>query len=306
MEAALLARLAKAPPLAEPRRAKARLADLVERARERPDAAALLPHLEDGPLRDLLLAIADHSPFLWQLAAGDPARLAWLAATAPEEAARRIADDQANLFRRLRDGVPRDELVRAFRRNRNAHALLVGLADIGGVWGIEDVTASLSDFADASVRGGVNLVLTEKADLGRIRLADADDPGKASGFTVLALGKHGAGELNYSSDIDLVVFFNPNTPALPEGAEPATVYTRIAQALSRLLQERTADGYVHRVDYRLRPDPGSTPVAVSLSSAYSYYETVGQNWERAALIKARPVAGDTGLGERFLNDLRPF
>ena len=303
----LLSRLTAAPLAANAQRARTRLADLTERAAATPDATALAPHLSAGPLHDLLLALADHSPFLWRLALTDPARLAWLAATPPEEAARRLCEDQDSLFRRLRDGaIARDDLVRAFRRNRNAHALLVALADLGGVWSVEEATQSLSDFADASVRGGVAVVLTETADLGRIRLADPDRPGEGSGFTVLALGKHGAGELNYSSDIDLVVFFDPATPALPEGAEGATVYTRIAQALARLLQERTADGFVHRVDYRLRPDPGSTPTAVSLASAYTYYETVGQNWERAALIKARPVAGDIALGERFLKDLTPF
>jgi glutamate-ammonia-ligase adenylyltransferase len=103
-----------------------------------------------------------------------------------------------------------------------------------------------------------------------------------------------------------VVFFDPETAPLPDPMEAATFYTRVAQQLSRLLQERTPDGFVHRVDYRLRPDPGSTPTAVSLPSAYTYYETVGQNWERAALIKARPVAGDLALGESFLADLRPF
>ena len=124
---------------------------------------------------------------------------------------------------------------------------------------------------------------------------------------MLALGKHGAGELNYSSDIDLVVFFDPRSPrACPRARKRRPLYTRLAQQLAQLLQERTADGYVHRVDFRLRPDPGSTPIAVSLPSAYTYYETVGQNWERAALIKARPVAGDLALGERFLDDLAPF
>jgi [glutamine synthetase] adenylyltransferase / [glutamine synthetase]-adenylyl-L-tyrosine phosphorylase len=303
----LIDRLVEAPPVADAERAEARLADFIERAEAEPGAKALLPHLEAGLLRDLLMAIADHSPFLWQLVLIDPARLAGLARSAPEEAARTLADNQANLFREFRGGgLPRADVGRAFRRNRNAHALLVALADLGGVWTIEEATQSLSDFADASVRGGVDLVLTETADLGRIALANPDAPGERSGFTVLALGKHGAGELNYSSDIDLVVFFDPHTSALPESAEPATVYTRIAQQLARLLQERTPDGYVHRVDYRLRPDPGSTPTAVSLASAYTYYETVGQNWERAALIKARPVAGDMGLGERFLKDLTPF
>jgi [glutamine synthetase] adenylyltransferase / [glutamine synthetase]-adenylyl-L-tyrosine phosphorylase len=303
----LLSRLTQAPPVADARRAKTQLADFVGRVRDEPEAAALLPHLEDGPFRDLLLALADHSPFLWRLVVSDPARMATLTLSSPEETHRAIVEDQANLFRGVRSGgMTRDDAVRAFRRNRNAHALLVALADIGGLWTMEEVTQALSDFADASVSGGVNLVLTEAADLGRIHLPNPDVPGEGSGFTVLALGKHGAGELNYSSDIDLVIFFDPDTSALKEGAEAATVYTRIAQQLARLLQERTPDGYVHRVDYRLRPDPGSTPTAVALPSAYVYYETVGQNWERAAFIKARPVAGDLALGENFLKELRPF
>ncbi|MGO4572784.1 bifunctional [glutamine synthetase] adenylyltransferase/[glutamine synthetase]-adenylyl-L-tyrosine phosphorylase [Microvirga sp. 2TAF3] len=303
----LLSRLKQAPPVSDLRKAKAQLADFVDRARDEAEAAPLLPQVKSGLFRDLLLSVADHSPFLWQLILNNPARMARLAAQAPEESHRAVIESQANLFRELKSGaLTRDDVVRAFRRNRNTHALLVALVDIGGIWSVEEVTRALSEFADASVSGGVNLVLTETADLGRIVLPNPDSPGEGSGFTVLALGKHGAGELNYSSDIDLVIFFDPAAESLPEGAEAATLYTRIAQQLARLLQERTPDGYVHRVDYRLRPDPGSTPTAVSLPSAYTYYETVGQNWERAALIKARPVAGDLALGERFLNDLRPF
>lgn len=303
----LLDRLTKAPPVADAKRAKAQLTDFVRRVREGPGAEALSDALDGGLFRDLLLALADHSPFLWQLVVNDPARTARLASEPPEEAHRAIIESQSGLFRELRSGaLTRNDAVRAFRRNRNAHALLVALADIGGIWTTEEVIQALSDFADASVAGGVNLVLTEAADLGRIQLKNPDSPGEGSGFTVLALGKHGAGELNYSSDIDLVIFFDPETTALRDASEAATVYTRIAQQLAKLLQERTADGYVHRVDYRLRPDPGSTPTAMSLSSAYVYYETVGQNWERAAFIKARPVAGDLTLGETFLKELRPF
>ncbi|UVF18216.1 bifunctional [glutamine synthetase] adenylyltransferase/[glutamine synthetase]-adenylyl-L-tyrosine phosphorylase [Microvirga terrae] len=303
----LLERLTKAPLVSDARRAKAQLADFLGRVREEPEAEALAGRLATGLPRDLLLALADHSPFLWQLVVNDPVRMARLAFTPPEEAHRAIIDSQTHLFREVRAGaMTRHDAVRVFRQNRNAHALLVALADIGGLWGTEQVTQALSDFADASVTGGVNLVLTEAADLGRIHLANPDSPGEGSGFTVLALGKHGAGELNYSSDIDLVIFFDPDTTALKDPSEAATIYTRIAQQLAKLLQERTADGYVHRVDYRLRPDPGSTPTAMSLSSAYVYYETVGQNWERAAFIKARPVAGDLVLGETFLTELRPF
>jgi glutamate-ammonia-ligase adenylyltransferase len=121
---------------------------------------------------------------------------------------------------------------------------------------------------------------------------------------VLALGKHGAGELNYSSDIDIVVFFDPDAAEAAGVAEPTSFFVKLTQLIARIIQERTPDGYVFRVDLRLRPDPASTHVAVSLPSAYSYYETVGQNWERAAMIKARPVAGDIAVGQRFIKDSR--
>ncbi len=301
---ALVDRLAAAPSPVDARRAKARLADLVERAeRGTPD---LVPLLREGPLRDLMLAIADHSPFLWQLAFTRPARLLRIATRAPEDLHGLIVAEQGARHRALAAGASRDELMRALRVARGDHALLLGLADIGGVWDVDRITGALSDFADASVRSAVGIALHEAAALGRVTLKDPADPGPGSGIVVLALGKHGAGELNYSSDIDLVVFFDPGAGCLPVTVEAPTFYARIAQNVARLLQERTPDGYVHRVDYRLRPDPGSTAVAVSLPAAYAYYETVGQNWERAALIKARPIAGDLALGEAFLRDLAPF
>jgi glutamate-ammonia-ligase adenylyltransferase len=135
---------------------------------------------------------------------------------------------------------------------------------------------------------------------------DAPDIENGAGLVVLALGKHGARELNYSSDVDLIVFYDPAAASIPPETEPGPLFARLTRALTRLMQERTSDGYVLRVDLRLRPDPASTPVSLSIVSAYQYYETVGQNWERAALIKARPAAGDLKLGERFLADLAPF
>ncbi len=123
---------------------------------------------------------------------------------------------------------------------------------------------------------------------------------------MLALGKHGARELNYSSDVDLIVFYDSDARRYPPGVEPDPLFVRIAKALARLLQERTPDGYVLRVDLRLRPDPGATAVAMSIASAASYYESLGQNWERAAMIKARPIAGDLALGRDFLSELAPF
>jgi glutamate-ammonia-ligase adenylyltransferase len=120
------------------------------------------------------------------------------------------------------------------------------------------------------------------------------------------MGKMGAGELNYSSDVDLIVFYDANAPNLANGVEPSPFYVRMTRGLVKLLQERTPDGYVFRTDLRLRPDPGSTQIAVSTASALDYYESVGRNWERAAMIKARPCAGDFAAGGKMLRDLSPF
>ncbi|SEP19216.1 glutamate-ammonia-ligase adenylyltransferase [Methylobacterium sp. ap11] len=295
MTGSLSARLARAPRLADPERAHSRVADLLAEA---PGLAPLIG--EGGPARDLLLGLADHSPFLWWLAARDPARLAGLLERAPEESNAGILADQRAA------GLAGGDVAARLRRNRAAHALLVALADIGGVWSLEEVTAALSDFADASVAAAVDAALVQAAGTGRFLPPDPSKPQDGSGLIVLGMGKLGAGELNYSSDVDLIVLFDPETAPLRAGVEATPFFSRIAQAVAKLLQERTADGYVHRVDYRLRPDPGSTPTALSLPSAYTYYETVGQNWERAAFIKARPVAGDRTLADKFLAELRPF
>src|SRR6476661_849240 len=119
-------------------------------------------------------------------------------------------------------------------------------------------------------------------------------------------GQDGAGELNYSSDIDLIVFFDPAATSLVPDIEPAPFFVRVTQALARLLQQRSGDGYVFRVDLRLRPDPASTQVAMSIEAALHYYEREGRTWERAAMIKARPCAGDAKAGEALVAELSPF
>ena len=131
-------------------------------------------------------------------------------------------------------------------------------------------------------------------------------PEAGSGFIVLGMGKYGAAELNYSSDIDLIVFYDLDQLKLRDGLEPQPFFVRLTKDLVKILQERTADGYVFRVDLRLRPDPGATQVALSTDSAFHYYESFGQNWERAAMIKARAVAGDEPAGRAFLTELAPF
>jgi glutamate-ammonia-ligase adenylyltransferase len=192
-------------------------------------------------------------------------------------------------------------------RRMKAHAaLLIGLADISGVWPVTRVTTALTELADAAVGCAVSYLLKRAAADGRLRPPEAARPEQGSGYIVLAMGKMGAHELNYSSDIDLIVFYDASAPALASGIEPAPFYVRLTRALVKLLQERTADGYVFRTDLRLRPDPASTQIAVSTAAALDYYESVGRNWERAAFIKARPCAGDIAAGEKLLRELAPF
>ena len=134
----------------------------------------------------------------------------------------------------------------------------------------------------------------------------ADGSIAPSGYIVLAMGKHGAGELNYSSDIDLIVFYDRDLIRVAPGVEPEGFFVRLTRDLVQMMSERTGDGYVFRTDLRLRPDAGATQIALSTTAALIYYESFGQNWERAALIKARACAGDIAAGEELLGELAPF
>jgi len=146
--------------------------------------------------------------------------------------------------------------------------------------------------ADMALGAAVNHLLRDAVRRGKLVAGDKSHPEQNSGYIVLAMGKMGAYELNFSSDIDLMIFFNPDVAKLAPNVEPIGFYVRLTRDLVKLLQERTADGYVFRVDLRLRPDPSSTQIAISTEAALDYYERRGQNWERAALIKARACAGD--------------
>src|SRR5690606_23255986 len=141
---------------------------------------------------------------------------------------------------------------------------------------------------------------------GKLKLPDPTNPGHGSGWILLAMGKLGASELNFSSDIDLISFVDPEASAVLDPADATDLFSRLTRRMVRILQDRTEHGYVFRTDLRLRPDPGSTPLAIPVGAALHYYEARGQNWERAAMIKARPVAGDIQAAETFLAELRPY
>ena len=184
--------------------------------------------------------------------------------------------------------------------------LLTALADLGGVWDLDQVTGALTRFADAAVAAGLTVAARGEVEAGRLTHLDEGPRGPVPGWFCIAMGKQGAFELNYSSDIDVSVFFDPDAMPLASGVESEAFAVRLTQRLSDLMQLRTADGYVFRMDLRLRPDPSSTQAAVPIPAALDYYESVGQNWERAAFIKARPCAGDIPAAEAFLAELQAF
>ena len=300
----LVDRLTAAPRLADHGSARDRVAEFLAGADEPGGGGGLKPLVQASEsVQALLAGIADHSPYLWRLVSGDPARLVSLLACDPDAHAAALVRRVNGLWR---EAEAEQQLMRRLRAAKQEVALLVALADLGGLWGVEQVTETLSDFADACVATSVRWLLNEAAEAGKFRPNDPNDPAADCGVVVLALGKHGARELNYSSDIDIVVFFDPDKAPLAGNVEPTPFFVRMVKGVVKLLQERTADGYVFRTDLRLRPDPASTPSAIPLPSAYAYYESVGQNWERAALIKARAVAGDIPIGEAFLKELTPF
>jgi glutamate-ammonia-ligase adenylyltransferase len=298
--AALARRLTRAPRLADAAAAQARVAAWLAS----PPGSAAAPLLAETPLaRALLDGIADGSPYLWDLIERDAGRLVALLRSDPDE---RLAARLAATIEAMAQARHDDDAMRLLRQMKAEAALLIGLADIGGVWDVMRVTRALTEVADTAVGAAVDYLLAAAARAGQLAPSDPARPSEGSGYVVLAMGKMGAHELNYSSDIDLIVLYDPDAAALPPGAEPGALFIRVTRDLIRLLQQRTPDGYVFRVDVRLRPDPASTQIAISLPAALDYYESRGQTWERAAMIKARPCAGDRAAGEAALRALVPF
>jgi [glutamine synthetase] adenylyltransferase / [glutamine synthetase]-adenylyl-L-tyrosine phosphorylase len=269
--------------------------------------------------RDVLLQaeaairpIVAASPYLAGLMRRDPQRLRETLITAPEARLKAILlATEALEAQAATIEAPDLSAAKKILRHLKADAhLLTALADLGDVWSLDHVTAALTRFADAVTCAALALVVREERDKGR--LLPPDDPkwdkerGVLPGLFILAMGKHGAGELNYSSDIDITFFCDLDRLPLKDTVDPQTFADRVARQVAVILSERTGDGYVFRVDLRLRPDPSSTPTVVSVPFALNYYESVGQNWERASFIKARHVAGDPVEAKSFMTDLTPF
>ncbi len=303
--ATLRERATRAPKPYDAARALAELQDLeqaaptIENREARTRVQALLA---DADARRLLESIFGNSPFLTRIVRVHPDWLARLIDEPP------VATLEA-LIARTRAAscaATQADLMRELRLAKSEAALLIAMADMTATWSLEKVTAALTDFADAAVVASVEWLLRDTARRGQIERPVEEVTAEGSGLAILGMGKYGSRELNYSSDIDIVVFYEPGLLPLKAGLDDGHFFVRLTQALVKILQERTEHGYVFRTDLRLRPDPGGTPVAVSLPAAENYYESRGQNWERAAFIKARAVAGDAEAGRRFLDMLTPY
>ncbi len=242
----------------------------------------------------LLDAVFGNSPYLARCLVRHPGIVTLWATAGPEASVRTALE-----------GLARNEaghdLMRRLRQSRAMIAVAAGLGDISRLWHWREVTGVLSEYAETACSVATSHLLASIPG----GAARSDDPAKESGFIVLALGKLGGRELNYSSDIDLMALWDDERFDR-FGPDSLAIAVRLVRSFIRLLQEPTADGFALRTDFRLRPDPGATPLAMSVDSAELYYESLGQNWERSAMIKARPVAGDLEAGEAFLARLRPF
>jgi glutamate-ammonia-ligase adenylyltransferase len=251
--------------------------------------------------RRSLAPVLGASPYLATLVRRQPERLGAILSQAPDARLETILADVAAVE------ASEHEMASAQRRLRTSKAdvhLLTALADVGGAWGLDQVTGALTRFADGVLRAASKVAVRLEAGRGRVAPSAAD--GDLPGLFYIAMGKFGAFELNYSSDIDFSIFYEPELMPVGSGVEPQDIALRLTHLVVELLQARTPEGYVFRVDLRLRPDPAATPPASPAAAALDYYESLGQNWERASFIKARVAAGDIPRGEAFLAELQPF
>ncbi|MEM7745620.1 MAG: bifunctional [glutamine synthetase] adenylyltransferase/[glutamine synthetase]-adenylyl-L-tyrosine phosphorylase [Pseudomonadota bacterium] len=271
---------------------------------DRADAtmAQLDPGLRAGKLGALLTGASGSSPYLSRLISRHADWLADTMPAAPEDVLDALLDA-------LNEDITPDtgfaDVARALRVVKSRAALLIALADLGGVWTLQPVTDALTRVADTTIEQAARWLLQRELAGGKLPGLDEDALAHGAGYIVLAMGKLGAHELNYSSDIDLIVLFDEQIFEDSHVQDARARYIHVTRQLVKLLSENTGDGYVFRTDLRLRPAPSTTPICMSTEAAERYYETIGRTWERAAHIKARPLV-DTAAGGAYLRRLSPF
>jgi len=268
-------------------------------ARARALIATLDPGLRTGRLGALLGGTAGSSPYLVRLIERHRDWLTQIHGSPPETV---MADILATLENAAGRADGQNAVGIAMREAKSRAALLIALADLGGAWDLAEVTGALTRLADRACEVAARWLLAREAATGRLPEFAAGD---APGYMLIAMGKMGAGELNYSSDIDLIALFDDGRFGGDDVMDARARYIHVTRQLVKLISENTAQGYVFRTDLRLRPTPSTTPVCMAIEAAERYYESVGRTWERAAHIKARPLV-DRVAGRRYLGDLAPF
>lgn len=258
--------------------------------------------LAETTTHDLLAGILGNSAFLTSCLAREIKLVPAIFEQGPDAVFAEIIRDLENLA----PDTPAKDIDIELRRAKRRVALLTALGDLSGTWPLETVTGCLSAFCETALSKASSHFLRSLHARDILKLPYPENPEQNSGFFILGMGKLGARELNYSSDIDLIVLFDRDATPASDPEDIQRHFIRMTQGLVKSMDERTGEGYVFRTDLRLRPDPGATPVALSTAAAEAYYESIGQNWERAAMIKARPIAGDKAAGQNFLETLRPF
>ncbi|OPB35113.1 glutamate-ammonia-ligase adenylyltransferase, partial [Bartonella taylorii] len=280
------------------------LKELAEQARKE-NLESLVSFISDrGKQIEFISAVMTLSPFLREVLIANPSYLTPLLNVDIETRLSEIIADIAAIDKN--ESIHETSLMVALRKKKREAHVLIALADLSGVFTYEISCAWITRLGEVALGVALRFLLREAHDHGKINLSNRDDPEKDCGLIILGMGKLGAGELNYSSDIDLIVFIDEMSPHIGKLSESIDVFSKMVRRLIRIIQERTAEGYVFRLDFRLRPDPSSTPLALPVRTALRYYEGRGQNWERAAMIKARPVAGDKRAGFNFLKELFPY
>jgi glutamate-ammonia-ligase adenylyltransferase len=199
-----------------------------------------------------------------------------------------------------------EPIAKGLRQAKRRVALLLAACDLGSVWSLHEVTSKLTQFADVAVDKALRAEVETLIARGKLPNCGTDDLADCAGVAVIAMGKMGACELNYSSDIDLIVLFDAERHGGDGYDEARMALQRATRNMAKTLSDISADGYVFRTDLRLRPNPSVTPVCVPMDAAERYYESEGRTWERAAFIKARACAGDIRAGQAFLDRISPF
>ena len=254
--------------------------------------------------KNLLLSIFSNSPYLTNLLFKHFEFALSLFTVQPSEL---FKTTLSKLQTHCSDVTSTANLMKLLRVAKAHIAMITAYADLSGKWELTRITKSLSDFAELALNLSINFLLKEGIKSGNLNHEIiSDNYAENSGYVILAMGKLGGYELNYSSDIDLIVLFDLDIVRYCGKRSPQDFFIKLTQKLVKIISDRTEDGYVFRTDLRLRPDPGATPVALSMEGAEIYYQTVGLNWERAAMIKARPIAGDIKEGHNFLDRIKSF